>query len=435
MNSISIRHEDKYKLERRTPLTPNHVRLLISESNLNICVEKSEKRIFKDKEYADVGAKLIDDANECDIILGVKEMPIDYFQKNKTYIFFSHVIKGQEYNMPMFKSMIKKECNLIDYECITDETNRRLVFFGRYAGIAGMINSLWSYGQRLKIQGFETPFLKIQQSRRYDSIDEAKEVILKVGQEIYENGLPKSLTPVVIGVTGYGNVSRGAQEIIDLLPIQEIAPTELADLDKSHRASNNIIYKTIFKEENLSQPKNPNQEFELQHYYENPEMYENQFDQFVPHLSILMNCMYWDEKYPRIITKDFLQTLFTENPNQKLKVIGDITCDPNGSIECLHSGTTIQDPVFVYNPYTQNYKMGFEGEGILIMGVDILPSELPRDSSKAFGDAMIDYIPQLAKVDFNQKFEDLELIDELKKALILHKGKFTPDYEYLKEFV
>jgi len=365
----------------------------------------------------------------------IQKLPNDYFQKNKTYMFFSHVIKGQDYNMPMLKSMIDNECNLIDYECITDETNRRLVFFGRYAGIAGMINSLWAYGQRLKVQGIETPFLKIKQSRHYDSIDEAKEVILKVGQEIYENGLNESLTPMVIGVTGYGNVSRGAQEIIDLMPIQEIAPTELANLVDSHRASDNIVYKTIFKEENLSKPKNPEHEFELQHYYDNPEMYENQFEQFVPHLSILMNCMYWNENYPRIITKNFLKNLFTKKPNQKLTVIGDITCDPNGSIECLHSGTTIQDPVFVYNPYSKNYKMGFEGDGILIMGVDILPSELPRDSSKAFGDAVIDYIPQLAKADFNQKFEDIELDDEIKRALILHKGKFTPNYEYLKEFL
>ena len=151
-------------------------------------------------------------------------------------------------------------------------------------------------------------------------------------------------------------------------------------------------------------------------------------------MTILMNCMYWDDKYPRIVTKDYLEKLFNGG-QPKLTVIGDVTCDPDGSIEALHKGTEIEDPVFVYNPFTRKPKMGFEGEGILIMGVDILPSELPRESSRTFSDALISFLPEIVNTDFNVPFENLQLPPPVKRAMILFKGKLTPDYKYLNEFL
>ena len=144
--------------------------------------------------------------------------------------------------------------------------------------------------------------------------------------------------------------------------------------------------------------------------------------------------MYWDDNYPKLVTKAYLKNLY-EKGNPKLTVIGDVTCDPDGSIEALHKGTEIEDPVFVYNPFTGQPVMGFDGEGILIMGVDILPSELPRESSQTFSDALIGYMEALVRADFNVSYNELQIPAPLKKALILFKGKLTPDFEYLNNYL
>jgi saccharopine dehydrogenase (NAD+, L-lysine forming) len=433
-NFIGIRHEDKYLMERRTPLTPKHLARLIREKKLDFIVQRSEKRIFTEGEYLAAGARVEDNLKECSIILGVKEIPISFFESEKTYVFFSHVIKGQAYNMPMLKRMMELKCNLIEYERIVDEQGKRLIFFGKYAGLAGMIDSLWSLGQRLKFYGMETPFLKIQQAHKYDSLAEARKVISEVGQEIAENGLPEELRPLTIGFTGYGNVSVGAQEIANLLPVKEISPEKLLTLKDRDHLPNNLIYKIVFKEEDLSEPIDQAQEFELHDYYAHPEKYRSQFEKYIPHLTVLMNCMYWDTRYPRIVTKDYLEKLYSAG-TPKLAVIGDITCDPDGSIECTYKGTEIEDPVFVYNPFTRRPTSGFEGDGILVMPVDILPSELPRDSSIAFADALMPYIKPIAVADFNQHFDDVDLPRALKKALILHQGELTPDYKYIEQYL
>lgn len=431
MKKIGIRYEDKYVMERRVPLVPDHVKEL-SKEGFEFEVVKSAKRIYKDDEFEASGATLVDEVTDSSLILGVKEMPIGYFKENNTYIFFSHTIKGQPYNMPLLKDMMDSKINLIEYERIVDEEGRRLIFFGHFAGLAGMINSLWSLGQRYKEFGIETPFLRIQQTHHYNSLDEAKQVIKSVGDEIKADGLPESISPLTIAVTGYGNVSKGAQEILDLLPVVELTPGELLELTTSGIISNHEVYKTVFKEEDLSKPIDKNVKFELQEYYQNPERFEDQFEKYIPHTTVLMNCMYWDDRYPIIVTKDYLEKLYKDG-NLKLTVIGDVTCDPDGSIECTHKGTEIEDPVFVYNPFTRKPEMGFKGEGILVMAVDILPSELPREASQTFSDALIGFIPEIANAKFDVPFEQLDLPYPIKKALILHNGKLTPEYEYLKE--
>ncbi|HSW68183.1 MAG TPA: bifunctional lysine ketoglutarate reductase /saccharopine dehydrogenase family protein [Bacteroidales bacterium] len=430
---IGIRHEDKYAMERRAPLTPKQVSRLIKEKKLDFIVQSSPKRVFTDMEYLNAGARVEPTLKDCEVILGVKEIPIEQFEPEKSYVFFAHVIKGQPYNMPMLKRMMELKCNLIDYERIVDEQGKRLIFFGKYAGLAGMINSLWSLGQRLRYYGIETPFLRIRQAYLYSSLAEAKREISEVGKEIAENGLPEVLRPLTIGFTGYGNVSHGAQEIANLLPVMEISPEKLLTLKDHSNLPDNLIYKTIFKEEDLSEPLDSSLEFELHHYYNHPEQYRSKFEQYIPHLTVLMNCMYWDDRYPRIVTKDFLENLYSPG-NPKLTVIGDITCDKDGSVECTHSGTEIDDPVFVYNPFTRLPTFGFEGDGILVMAVDILPSELPRDSATSFGEALMPYIKPIAVADFEQHFDDVDLPRSIKKALILHKGELTPEYKYIEKY-
>jgi alpha-aminoadipic semialdehyde synthase len=430
---IGIRYEDKYLMERRVALVPAHVKQLV-EKGIEIQVVPSAKRVFKDDEYRKAGAVLREEPLDADVVLGVKEMPIDYFQAHKTYIFFSHTIKGQPYNMPLLRNMMEHKINLIDYERIVDAQGRRLIFFGRFAGLAGTINSLWSLGQRLKRKGLNTPFLNLKQTHHYDSLEEAKAAVSVVGQEIALHGLPAEMAPVVVGVTGYGNVSKGAQEILALLPSVEISPADLLKLANRENIPSNVVYKVIFEEKHLGKPKEAGKSFDLQEYYHFPERFEGIFEQYLPHLTVLMNCMYWDDRYPRIVTKDYLETLW-KTKNLKLEVIGDVTCDPDGSVEITHKGTAIEDPVFVYNPETREPVMGFDGDGVLVMAVDILPSELPREASQAFSDALIKFLPGLLEADFEVPFDQLQIPDPLKKAMILYHGELTPDYKHLEKYL
>ena len=421
-------------MERRAPLTPKHIKRLIEHQKLDFIVQSSPNRVFKNEEYLNAGALIENDLSKCNIIFGVKEIPLSFFEEKKTYVFFSHVIKGQSYNMPMLKRMMEMNCNLIDYERIVDEQNKRIIFFGKYAGLAGMINSLWALGLRWEYFGYKTPFLNIKQAHLYNSLREAKDAVSNVGQIIAENGINKDLQPLVIGITGYGNVSSGAQEILGLLPVKEISSEKLLNLKLRNKLPNNIVYKVVFKEKHISKHINETNEFDLYDYYHYPQNYVSMFEQYVPHLTVLMNCMYWDNRYPRILTKDFLKKIY-KSGNPKLTVIGDITCDPNGSVECTHHGTMIEDPIFVYNPLTDEYNMGYKEDGILDMAVDILPSELPRDSSEGFADALMNFVKPIAYADYELPFEDIDIPKSIKKALILHKGKLTPEYEYLKAYL
>lgn len=431
---VGIRHEDKYEMERRVPVVPRHVERLVKHHYIDVVVQSSDKRIFNDEEFIKAGARVSNDLKKCPIIFGVKEIPINAFEPNKTYIFFSHVIKGQKQNMPMLKKMMELKCNLIDYEKVVDEQNKRLIFFGKYAGLAGMINSLWALGLRLKYYGYESKLLKIKQARHYHSLNEAKEDISAIGQIIAEKGIPEELRPFTIGFTGYGNVSQGAQEICGLLPVKEISPEKLLVLKHRKHLPNNIIHKVIFKEEHLAEPVDPSREFDLQDYYIHPEKYKGVFEKYVPHLSMLINCMYWDNKYPKLITKEYLKKLYAKG-RPKLNVIGDISCDIEGSVECTMIPAKIEDPIYVYNPFTGQITMGYEGEGILDMAVDILPSELPRDSSLGFSDVLVNFVKPIAVADYELPYEEIDLPRAIKKALILLKGELTPNYKYLEEFV
>jgi len=430
---IGIRHEDKYVAERRVALVPKDVKKLKNTHQIQFCVQSSEKRVFSDTAYKEAGAKIQNNLKECPVIIGVKEIPIETFEPEKTYVFFSHVIKGQSYNMPMLKKMIELKCNLIDYEKIEDDLGKRLIFFGKFAGLAGMINTLWSFGERYKQLGIDTPFARLRQSHKYSSLDEACSAISLVGKHIVQHGLPEAISPFIIAFTGYGNVSNGAQEILNLLPVIEIAPDDIIPTAQNKNLPKNVIYKIVFKEQHLAKKKD-NTEFDLEEYYANPELFQGNFQQYIPYLNGIVNGMYWDERYPRIVTKDYLSELFSQS-RPKLTVIGDISCDSNGSVECTHKGTEISDPVFVYHPETRSYTMGFKGEGVLVMAVDILPSELPKESSEAFSNALKSFIPAIANADFNLSYEEISLPLPIKKGLILHKGRFTPNYEYISKFL
>lgn len=431
---IGIRREDKNEWEARVPLIPNDVKKLVN-NGIEVFLQPSPIRIFSDQEYIDVGATISEDLSSCSVILAVKEIPIKFIEKGKTYVFFSHTIKGQDYKMPLLQKMMDEKTQLIDYERIVDEKGQRLIFFGRHAGLAGMIDSLWALGKRIDSEGMQNPFSKIKKTFEYKGLDNAKRQIGKIADEITKNGIPKEMRPLVCGFSGYGNVSQGAQEIFDILPHKEILPQELLSDQNLFDGSKHILYKVVFKESDLVEPKNSEDEFELQDYYDNPDKYKSKFEQYLPQLTILMNCIYWDTPYPRLITLDYLKKVWTESDHQKLKVIGDISCDIDGAIQCTVKSTDPGNPGYVYNPLDSSVNDGVEGEGPVIMAVDNLPCELAEEASKSFSKVLVDFIPELIKADYSNSFENLKLPKALLRGMILYQGKLTSDYKYLMEYL
>jgi alpha-aminoadipic semialdehyde synthase len=420
-------------MERRVPITPQYAKNLIKNHGIQIDVLHSQKRIFTDEEYMNVGCNIVDSLDDTPIIFGVKEIPLRDLRPDKVYVFFSHVIKGQSYNMPLLQRMIDIRATLIDYEKIVDENNRRLIFFGRHAGLAGMVNTLWCLGLRLKHAGISNPFENLRQTYTYSSMNEIEKVLKDINKNISEHGFSEELTPLTIGITGYGNVSNGAQYILDLLPVTEISPDELLTLSKKKDVSNKTIYKVVFKEEHISRRKD-GEKFVLHDFFSCPELFESTFYNYVEHLSVLANCIYWDKRYERLVTKQHLKDLHLTG-KKKLQVIGDISCDPNGGIEATYTGTEIENPIFMYHPLEDKHCFGHTGDGVLIMAVDILPSELPREASLSFADALFDFVEPIAACDYNTSFENILLPASIKKAMILLNGELMPDYQYLKHYL
>jgi saccharopine dehydrogenase (NAD+, L-lysine-forming) len=431
---IGIRREDKSEWERRVPVTPEGAAEL-QKQGIQVVVQTSAIRAFTDEEFVRAGVAIQEDLSPCPVILGIKEMPGDFFEPNKTYIFFAHVIKGQPYNMPMLRRMLDLGCTLIDYERVADEKNRRLIFFGWHAGVAGTLDTLWTLGQRLAWEGIPNPFTELRQTHTYHDLAEAKEALARVRAKIETDGLPETLTPLILGVAGYGNVSRGAQEMLDLLPIHEIEPEEVAKIAAGTDDARHHIYKTVFKEWHIVAPTSPDGAFELQDYYDHPEKYRGIFEQYVPYLTVLINAIFWTSRYPRLVTKAYLKALFEGGAKPRLRVIGDVSCDVGGAIECTVKSTEPGDPVYVYNPLTGGVIDGHEGVGVVVLAVDILPSELPREASTYFSGVLRPFIQAIARCDFSVPFEDCALPPEVKRAVIAYQGRLTPDYQYIHEFL
>jgi alpha-aminoadipic semialdehyde synthase len=432
--TLGIRREDKNRWEQRVPLTPEHILELQKKHGIKTVIQPSAIRVFSDTAYQKVGAHVQESLTPSSVVFAVKEIPLHYFEKGKTYVFFSHTIKGQKHNMPMLKKMMDMECTLIDYERIVDAKGKRLVFFGRFAGLAGMVDTLWMFGRRLHWEHIDTPFNMIKQTIHYKDLADIKKHLAVVGNEIKNKGLPPSLTPLIIGFSGYGHVSVGAQEILDVLPVKEIQSKDIESVFKN--PSNKVIYKVVFKEEHMVEPTTSGKKFDLQEYYTHPEGYRLIFERYIPSLSILMNCIFWSAQYPRLLTKDFMKQLFKTKEKPRLRVIGDISADVNGAIEFTEKTTSPDNPVFVYNPTTDTIQDGFEGEGIVVMAVDNLPCELPKESSESFSEILLRFTPEIMNADFTAPdFETVVLPAEIKSAVILYQGKLTPAYRYINKYL
>ena len=433
--TIGIRREDKNKWERRVPLVPADLADLKKAHDIHFIVQPSPIRVFSDEEYRQAGITVAEDLSAADIIFAVKEIPISLLQGRKCFVYFSHTVKGQGYNMPMLQHLLDEGATLIDYEKVADEQNRRLIFFSLHAGYAGMIESLVCLGQRFAYLGHQTPLLEIKHAYEYDSLAEIKEHLRVVGEKIAKDGLGDHRTPVIIGLAGYGNVSKGCQEILEVMGVKKISVGELETAAASNVAEIGPLVSVVFKEEDMVVPRSDQAQFVLQDYYQRPEHYKGIFEDYLPKLDILMNTIYWNLQYPRLVTKKWVKANYGPDRQPRLQVIGDISCDIEGGIEVTMKAPQPDLPCFVYDPTTQKTVDGVEGVGPVIMSVDNLPCELPRESSEHFSKILRDMIPAFAQADFSVDVDSLNLPSYLKKAVITHQGALAPAFRYLQDFL
>ncbi|KAG2381646.1 hypothetical protein C9374_006030 [Naegleria lovaniensis] len=460
--TIGIRREDKNVWERRVPLTPSQCEELIKEHGIRVVIQPSTTRAFSDEEYREAGCEINEDLTRAQTILAVKEVPAHLLIPNKTYMFFSHTIKGQWYNMNMLDTIIEKNIRLIDYERIVKEVEvpgtektvqERLVRFGPFAGNAGVIDTLHILGERLLTQyGYTSPFLSISYARNYISLEICKHALNEIGRKISQYGINKDLFPMTFVMTGRGgSVCQGMKEMIQQLQPPELthktveflqSPSQLKALwEKKARGDVTKedcrkIYVLICGAEAMVKPKDPTKAFDKYDYYANPQDYEPIFHEtIIPYTRVLLNGMYWDARYPRLITNKQAKQLIEQN-RFPLITVGDISCDPGGSVEFLTKTTTISNPVYVNNIKEDKiYDDTLIGEGVAMLAVDHLPAEFPRSSSSLFGSHLFPFIPDLARSfpTFNSSLETQMkyLPTEIRKAVITANGNLTPNYEYI----
>ncbi len=428
---IGIRAEQKNRWERRAPLTPDHVHELVERHGLKVVVQPSRKRVFPEKDYLAAGAEVRESLDGCKVVFGVKEIPVDRLREETAYVFFSHVIKGQRCSMPLLRKLLDLRCTLIDYERIADEDGRRLIYFGRHAGYAGMIDSLWALGKRLEQEGVHTPFRHIRHALHYTTLDEAARHIRSVGEEIRHTGLPAELDPMVFAFTGSGNVAEGAREIFSRLPYARVKPSDLPGLRNDPHRPRNILYKVSFpRSERFTHREG--KRFSPKEFAEFPDRYRNALEPLLGDLTVLIHGAYWDPAQPRLVTVQDLRRLWSAERRPRLKVIGDITCDICGGIEATVAPTDPGDPVYTFDPLAGSISPGVDGRGPVILAVDNLPCELPLESSQHFGDSLFRYVPVLNDCDFSLPLDRIDVPPELRRAVITHRGELTPEFTYLE---
>ncbi|XP_072952758.1 alpha-aminoadipic semialdehyde synthase isoform X1 [Typha angustifolia] len=424
--------------ERRVPLTPSHcARLLLSGKGTSgvdrIIVQPSTKRIHHDAQYEDVGCEISEDLSECGLIIGIKQPKLEMILPDRGYAFFSHTHKAQKENLPLLDKILAERVSLYDYELIVGDDGKRLLAFGKFAGRAGLIDFLHGLGQRYLNLGYSTPFLSLGASHMYPSLAAAKAAVIAVGEEIATLGLPAGISPLVFVFTGDGNVSQGAQEIFKLLPHAFINADKLPELagaaNWTHhsQATRRIfqVYGCIVTCRDMVAPKDSTRSFDKVDYYAHPEHYYSVFhERIAPYASAIVNCMYWEKRFPRLLSTKQLQDLMKNGC--PLVGVSDVTCDIGGSLEFVNRTTSIEKPFFRYDPFTDSYHDDMEGDGVICLAVDILPTEFSREASQHFGDILSQFISSLASAK-----ELTDLPTHLRKACITHGGALTSLYEYI----
>jgi alpha-aminoadipic semialdehyde synthase len=429
--AVGILRETKQN-ETRAPLTPSDVEWLIKRG-INVEVESSTDRVFDDDEYKKAGAKVVNKFRKASLLVGVKGPLVENLYRGKIYMVFSHTMKGQPRNMPLLKSCMKKGITLIDYEKIVDTNGQRLVYFGRFAGICGMVDSLCYLGKKLLSRRIQNPFASLQQVFNYKSLNDLNRAMAEVKREIFLHGFKRGVNPFIIGITGSGNVSKGAQEILDILEPVEIQPKNLPGFFRTKKGKYNKVFKVVFRREEKVRAKDK-KPFYYEEYLKNPEKFESNMDKYLPFLNLLVHSSYWDKRYPRLVTKKMINNLHKKKPS-RLQFVGDISCDVEGAMELTHKTTSFGDPTFTYNPENRKFVDGYESPGITILAIDNLPSELPKDSSAQFGSLIREYVYQIAAHGAKDVANHVALPQELRKAVIAQQGRLTRSSSYLQTHI
>lgn len=393
---IGLIREGKMPPDNRVAFTPGQCKWITAHyPAIEIAVQPSPHRCFTDEEYRGAGIPLQEDLSDCNILLGIKEVPADRLIPGKTYLFFSHTKKQQPYNQKLMQALIAQKNTLVDYECLAHEDGQRILGFGFFAGVVGAHNGLKAYG--LKTGLFSLP--PVYQSRNLNEL-------------IYRYfGL--RLPNLKIAVTGSGRVATGIIEVMNLLGIKEVEPQEF--LKKSFQYP---VF-TQLKGSGLYERKS-DKGYSRDEFHQHPELYHCRFSAFPATTDILMNGIYWEKNIPVLFTREELHS-----PAFRIKVIADITCDKEGSVPCNMGATTITDPVYGVDKFTLQRTAPYLPDTVDMMTVDNLPNELPRDASKYFGEQLVKHV-----------LEDLVKGNSrvIENATIVRNGKLTPPFGYLKEY-
>ncbi|CAG5086672.1 NAD(P)-dependent oxidoreductase [Parvicella tangerina] len=398
---IGVIREGKTPPDKRVPLSPAQCeRILNDYSEVEIYVEKSEIRKFKDSEYERLGIAVVDDVSHCDVLIGVKEVPIDELIPNKKYLFFSHTFKKQPYNRDLLKAVLDKNIQLIDWEVITNTKGQRLIAFGRYAGIVGAYNGFLAYGKK---------------SGKYE-LKPANECEDRAAMEaqLDQVSLPQNFKVVL---TGTGRVGGGALETISCMPqIKEVSPEAFLNNEFDHP-----VY-TVLGVSEYNKSKDGSA-FDKKQFYEDPtDKFESDFLKYAKVADMYIACHYWDNRSPYIFSRED-----AKHPDWNIQVVADVSCDIDCAVACTIRPSTIADPIYGYNPATESEDDFMKDGVIAVMAVDNLPCELPKDASVDFGEMFIEHV--LEPLLGNDPDNIIERASETKN------GKLTPHFEYLQDYV
>lgn len=396
---IGLIREGKVPPDLRVPFTPLQVEEIQQRfTHVKVVCQESSFRSFKDDEFRELDIEVVKDISDCDILMGIKEVPIDSLIANKTYLFFSHTIKKQPYNRKLLQAILKKKIRLIDYEALKDTQGNRLVAFGRFAGIVGAYNGLMTYGKRYNLFSLRRAF------ECYD-INDLKLELRKV-----------KLPPIKIILTGAGRVGKGAMETLDTAGIRKVNAADFLS-----KEFDEPVYSQLSSADYHERKEGGH--FNREEFHRNPERYNSLFPKYTKVAQLLLAGAYWNPKAPVLFKREDML-----DPDFKMKVIADITCDINGSVPSTKRASTIPDPLYDYDPVTDSVLPALSNERyITTMAVDNLPCELPRSASEEFGRDLIDRILKPLLVG------DVDGI--IKRGTVAEKGVLTEEFHYLQDYV
>jgi len=396
MIRIGLIREGKIPADNRVALTPAQCKwILKNSSDIKIIVQSSPDRCFSDREYSLAGVELKEDLGECDLLFGIKEVPVAQLIPGKTYLFFSHTKKKQPQNQKLLKAIIDKKITLIDYECLEHEDGQRIIGFGFFAGVVGAHNGMMAYGNR-------TGLFKLDRVYKQRSF-----------RELIHNYFGLRLPNVKIAITGSGRVAHGILEIMNLMGIHEMEPEDYLKRRFSYPVYTQLKGAELYRHKETGK-------YNREHFHEHPEEYSCKFFKYTSQTDILMNGIYWDKTMPRLFEKED-----ATSENFIIQTIADITDDANGSVPINVGDQSIDNPVYGIDKKTLEKTAPYLPNSIDIMAVGNLPNELPRDASRYFGEQLIKHV-----------LEDLvgNGSEILERATMVKNGQLTNPFEYLRDY-